>query len=109
MELFVQTIQITVVGMGLTFAAIGVLVVTMFLLTRWTREREELARDDANGVDPPTASRADDIQEEAKQAAAAAIAVALALEAQRAAAVYARHASRAGEDISLWRADIRSQ
>ena len=107
MELFVQTIWITVVGMGLTFAAIGLLVVTMFLLTRWTRGREELARDDARDADRSTAFPADDIHEEAKLAAAAAIAVALALEAQRAEPVNTRHASRAGEDISLWRAVTR--
>lgn len=109
MELFVQTIWITVVGMGLTFAAIGLLVITMFLLTRWTRGREELARDDAQSVDPSTASSAGENREEARQAAAAATAVALALEAQRAESVCARPASRAGEDISLWRADVRTR
>ena len=103
MELFAQTFWITVVGMGLTFAAIGLLVVTMIVLTRWTRDRDELVRD----ASPPTSIPACDIGEDARQAAAAALAVALALEARSAAHVGARHASRAGEDISLWRAEVR--
>ena len=104
MELFAQTVWITVVGMGLTFAAIGLLVVTMLLLTRWTRDREDLLGD----ADLPATLPAGDMPEDAQQAAAAAVAIALALQAQSPGDGGTGHAARAGEDISLWRAEVRA-
>ncbi len=42
-ESLLQALQLTVVGMGMTFAAIGTLVVGMYLLTALTQKSEKAA------------------------------------------------------------------
>jgi Na+-transporting methylmalonyl-CoA/oxaloacetate decarboxylase gamma subunit len=87
MEILDQTVWITAVGMGLTFAAIGLLVLAMIALTRWTREAQETApvrKEPTDVVYPRGAIPADESLEELEQAAAVAVAVALALTARRA-------------------------
>ena len=106
MEILDQTVWITAVGMGLTFAAIGLLVLAMIALTRWTREEQESApvRKEPSGAIP-----ADESLEELEQAAAVAVAVALALTARRAHPTQAWHAARPEEEPSPWQAYSRGQ
>ena len=101
-----QTVWITVVGMGLTFAAIGLLVAAMVALTRWARGRGEIT---SYRTEPSGAIPADEELEELEQAAAVAVAVALAQAARRAHPTYAWHAAPPGDEPSPWQAHSRGQ
>ena len=106
MEVFNQAIRITAAGMGLTFAAIGLLVVAMIVLTRWASKGggAALSKQKPSGAIP-----ADERLEEAERAAAAAVAVALAQAARRAHPTRAWHAARPEEEPSPWQAYSRGQ
>jgi Na+-transporting methylmalonyl-CoA/oxaloacetate decarboxylase gamma subunit len=106
MEIFDQTVWITAVGMGLTFAAIGLLVLAMVALTRWTRGQAE---DIPGRKEPSGAIPADEGLEEMEQAAAVAVAVAMAMAARRAHPTHAWHAARPEEEPSPWQAYARGQ
>ncbi len=106
MTVFDQTVWISTVGMGLTFAAIGLLVMTMIALTHWARRPSRAApgRQDPSGAIP-----ADEELAQIEQAAAVAVAVALAQAARRAHPIHAWHAARPGEEPSPWQAYSRGQ
>jgi Na+-transporting methylmalonyl-CoA/oxaloacetate decarboxylase gamma subunit len=106
MDILSQTLWITVIGVGLTFVAIGLLVATMIGLTRWTRGR---ARSVHHREVPAGAIPGDEELEEVEQAAAVAVALALALAGRRAHPVRAWHAARGEEEPSAWQAYARSQ
>ena len=75
-ELLRQALWLTVVGMGMTFAAIGTLVVGMYALTALTADKEEAApaEEQVRVETPAQTQAADDVY----RAAAAAVAVAIA-------------------------------
>ena len=99
------TIWITVVGMGLTFAALGLLIAAMILLTRWAVEQGvRRSRGEPSGA-IPTQEEA----EELEAAAAAAVAVAMAMAARRAHPTHAWHAASPGESVSPWQSYTRGQ
>lgn len=106
MDIFRQTIGITIVGMGLTFAALGVLVLAMAALTRWARGP---AGGRAGKGEPGSAIPSDSKLAEEELAAAVAVSVALALAGRSAHPTHAWHASRRGEDPSAWQAYARGQ
>jgi Na+-transporting methylmalonyl-CoA/oxaloacetate decarboxylase gamma subunit len=106
MEVFNQTVGITVVGVGLTFSAIGLLVVSMIALTRLARGR---GKGGPRKGEPSGAIPADEELSELEQAAAVAVAVALAQAARRAHPTYAWHAARLGQEPSPWQAYARGQ
>ncbi len=92
-ESLLQALQLTVVGMGMTFAAIGTLVAGMYLLTALTREPEEAAPEPPPDPNKLTIlgitvdiSQVNAAPAEAKQRAVAA-AVAVAMAAARPAAM----------------------
>jgi Na+-transporting methylmalonyl-CoA/oxaloacetate decarboxylase gamma subunit len=106
MEVFSQTVWITLAGMGLTFAAIGLLIAAMMALTRWARGRqEEVSHREA----PSGAIPSDEELDQIEQAAAVAVAVALALAGRRAHPIHAWHAARPGEEPSAWQSYSRGQ
>lgn len=105
MENLSQTLTITLWGMGLTFAAIGLLVVAMMLLTRWTRGEQPRPEAEASEEEALSAEELADME----QAAAAAVAMALAVAGRRAHPTYAWHSSRAEEEPSAWQAYARHQ
>jgi Na+-transporting methylmalonyl-CoA/oxaloacetate decarboxylase gamma subunit len=105
METFDQTVWITLVGTGLTFAALGLLVAAMAALVRLTRGRGE-------SVSLPEESRQaapEEELEELERAAAVAVAMALAQAARRAHPTYAWHAAEPSGDVSPWQAYARGQ
>lgn len=108
MDLLQRALQITGLGMGLTFGAIGILIVAMALLTRWVKEAPEgtspPARDGLPGAIPTGETLA-----ECELAAAVAVTVALAQAARRAHPTYAWHAASPGEGLSPWQAYSRGQ
>lgn len=81
-----QALQLTVLGMGMTFASIGVLALVMLLMTWMTREKDKAgvpvgARDgdEMGTIEMASSSEVDGPPDEAAaRAAAAAVAVALA-------------------------------
>ena len=96
---FGQTVWISVVGMGLTFAAIGLLIVAMTALARWARGTERAAHGRADpGVAIPTSEEL----EEQEQAAAVAVAIALALEARHIHPTRGWHSAYAPEEPGAW-------
>ncbi len=99
------TIWITVVGMGLTFAAIGLLIAAMVALTRGAAERGPKRRSSEPGSAIPTQEETEALE----AAAAAAVAVAMALAARRAHPTHAWHAASPAESVSPWQAYNRSQ
>lgn len=101
-----QTVWISVVGMGLTFAAIGLLIAAMAALTRWARGAERAAPGRAEtGAAIPTSEEL----EEAEQAAAVAVAIALALEARHIHPTRSWHSAYAPEEPGAWQAYARGQ
>lgn len=106
MGIFNQTVWMTVIGMALTFAALGLLVAVMMALTRWARGRAEAAP--CKG-EPCKAIPVDERVEELEQAAAVAVAVALAQSARRAGPTYAWHTARSAGEPSPWQAYARGQ
>ncbi len=93
-DVLVQGLKLTILGMGMTFASIGALVVGMYLMTAVTRTRQ--TRTDLALVEPGTEGEGVSLEREeiasttvrstrdAKyRAAASAVAVALAEDAQR--------------------------
>jgi Na+-transporting methylmalonyl-CoA/oxaloacetate decarboxylase gamma subunit len=96
----------TVIGMGLTFGALGLLIVAMMALTRWAGGRGKIALLKA---EPSKAIPADERVEELERAAAIAVAVALAQAARRAGPAYAWHTARPEEEPSPWQAYARCQ
>jgi Na+-transporting methylmalonyl-CoA/oxaloacetate decarboxylase gamma subunit len=75
MEVFRQTVSITIVGMGLTFSAIGLLVLSMILLTRLARTGEDAGGEIEASAPGPNV---DDETAALEQVAAVAVAFALA-------------------------------
>ena len=77
-----QALQLTVLGMGMTFASIGVLALGMLLLTRMAREKDRAGTpvgDEMGTIEMAERSEAEGPSgEAAARAAAAAVAVALA-------------------------------
>jgi Na+-transporting methylmalonyl-CoA/oxaloacetate decarboxylase gamma subunit len=106
MEIFNQAVWIALVGMGLTFAAIGLLVVAMVALTRWASGPVKAAagKKESGGSIP-----SDEEFREAEQAAAVAVAIALAEAARRVHPIHAWHATRPEEDVNPWQAYVRGQ
>ncbi len=108
MDLLQRALQITGIGMGLTFGAIGVLVGAMVLLTHWVREapasKSAPSLDGLSGAIPPSESLA-----ECELAAAVAVSVALAQAARRAHPTHAWHATSPKEGLSPWQAYFRGQ
>jgi Na+-transporting methylmalonyl-CoA/oxaloacetate decarboxylase gamma subunit len=105
MEVFKQTIWMTAVGMGLTFAAIGLLMAAMMILTRWARGPAAAAT-----VEKKLGSAIPYDQEraEAEQAAAVAVALALALAARRVHPTHTWHSADSEEGINPWQAYARN-
>jgi len=106
MEVFRQTVWMTVVGMSMTFAALGLLILVMIVLTRWTGGRAEAM---AHREEPSGAIPIDRELEEAEQAAAVAVAIALAQAARRIHPAHAWHSALPGEDVNAWQAYARGQ
>ena len=106
MSSFNQAVWMTAIGMGLTFGALGLLIVAMMALTRWARGRAEAA---PSRSEPSRAIPADERVEELERAAAIAVAVALAQAARRAGPAYAWHTARPEEEPSPWQAYARGQ
>ena len=106
MEVFDQTVRITAVGMGLTFAAIGLLIAAMMALTRWAHGRGETTKSQG---EPSAAIPGHGGLAELEQAAAVAVAVALAQAARVAQPSYTWHAARPKDEPSSWQAYARSQ
>jgi sodium pump decarboxylase gamma subunit len=106
MQVFSQAVWMTAIGMGLTFGALGLLIVAMMALTRWARGRAEAA---PSRSEPSRAIPADERVEELERAAAIAVAVALAQAARRAGPAYAWHTARPEEEPSPWQAYARGQ
>jgi len=106
MQVFDQAVWMTVIGMGLTFGALGLLIVAMMALTRWARGKAEAA---PSRSEPSKAIPADERVEELERAAAIAVAVALAQAARRAGPAYAWHTARPEEEPSPWQAYARGQ
>jgi len=108
---FSQAVWMTVIGMGLTFGALGLLIVAMMALTRWARGRAEVApsRSEPPRAIPDVVIRADKRVEDLETAAAVAVAVALARAARRAGPAYAWHTARPGGEPSPWQAYARGQ
>jgi Na+-transporting methylmalonyl-CoA/oxaloacetate decarboxylase gamma subunit len=105
MEVFKQTIWMTAVGMGLTFAAIGLLVIAMIILTRWARGPAVAATVEQK---PSSAIPGDQERAEAEQAAAVAVALALALAARRVHPTHTWHSADSEEGINPWQAYART-
>ncbi len=99
------TVWITVVGMGLTFAALGVLIAAMMALTRWAVKGETRRR----RTEPSAAIPAQEETEALEAAAAAAVAVAMAMAARRAHPIRAWHAASPAEGVSPWQSYTRGQ
>ena len=108
---FNQAVWMTVIGMGLTFGALGLLIVAMMALTRWARGRAEAtpSRSEPSRAIPDVLIRADERVEDLETAAAVAVAVALARAARRAGPTYAWHTARPGGEPSPWQAYARGQ
>ena len=73
-----QALQLTVLGMGMTFASIGVLALGMLLLTRMTREKDRAGvragvtdGDEIRAIEMAERSEVDGAPEEAAARAAA--------------------------------------
>ena len=100
-ELLRQALRLTVVGMGMTFTAIGVLVVGMYLLTFVARERRPTTRTET----PVAAPRRDELTppDDRYLATAAAVAVAFAQ------AVSPARAERADGKVDRWSTHVRNQ
>jgi sodium pump decarboxylase gamma subunit len=106
MDNFSQSVWMTVVGMGLTFAALGLLVLAMLALARWvgrTRVPSEHAEK------PSGAGYIDEETQELEQAAAVAVAVALAMAARRIHPSHPWHSAGFHEDVNPWQAYARGQ
>ena len=106
MQIIQQTLWMSVVGMGLTFAAMAVLIVAMLALTRWARGPAEMLAnaEKTSAAIPPDAEVA-----EAEQAAAVAVALALALAARRVHPTRTWHSASDEEGINPWQAYARNQ
>jgi Na+-transporting methylmalonyl-CoA/oxaloacetate decarboxylase gamma subunit len=105
METFDQAIWITAVGMGLTFAAIGILVLAMVALTRWAQGQKSTSAK----ADPSSAIPTDETLIELERAAAVAVTVALAQASRRVHPTHAWHSASPEEDPSPWQAFARGQ
>jgi Na+-transporting methylmalonyl-CoA/oxaloacetate decarboxylase gamma subunit len=106
MEVFQQTVSITLVGMALTFTAIGVLVLAMILLTRLARGKDEAAE----AGDPASVFGPADDPQALEQAAAAAVAYALARQERgRRGVVHGWHTAQAGDSPSAWQVQARAR
>jgi Na+-transporting methylmalonyl-CoA/oxaloacetate decarboxylase gamma subunit len=105
-EIFNQAVWIALVGMGLTFAAIGLLVVAIVALNRRASGPVEAA---ASKDEHSEAIPSDEEFREAEQAAAVAVAIALAEAARRVHPIHAWHAARPEEDVNPWQAYVRGQ
>ena len=106
MDVFQQTISISIAGMGLTFAAIGLLVLAMMALTRWARGSEDVP---PGKGEPGGAIPTDRRLEEEELAAAVAVGIALALAGRRAHPTHAWHSARPEDDPSAWQSYSREQ
>ena len=99
-ELLLEALQLTLVGMSMTFAAIGTLVLGMYLLTMLTKEKE-LVEEETVSV-TPEADLSTSSEAELYLAAAAAASVAVAQAA-------ANRQSKSGQLGDQWGSYIRSQ
>jgi Na+-transporting methylmalonyl-CoA/oxaloacetate decarboxylase gamma subunit len=106
MDIFRQTINISIAGMGLTFAAIGFLVLAMIALTRWARGTGDVVpgKSEPGGAIPTDAR----LQEE-ELAAAVAVSVALGLVGRRVHPTHAWHSAQSEEEPSAWQSYSRGQ
>ncbi len=78
-ELLSQTLRLTLWGMGMTFASIGILVLGMYLMTYLTRERRE---EEGDVMAAPLEREAVEVEmerERKRKAVAAAVAAAVAV------------------------------
>jgi len=101
--MFGQTVWISVWGMGLTFLALGLVVLTMIALTGLARQRKSPVQQSAQ----PETDLVDEGAEEIRLAAVAAVALAKAEAAQRTAVKTRR--SRPKEMTASWESYTRAQ
>jgi sodium pump decarboxylase gamma subunit len=106
MEIFSQTVWMTVIGMGLTFAALGLLVLAMMGLARWVGHTQETLE---HAEKPSGAGYIDEETQELEQAAAVAVAVALAMASRRIHPSHPWHSAGLHEDVNPWQAYARGQ
>lgn len=102
-DLMLISLQITALGMGLVFAAIILLSLTMSLLTRFTAEKEDSSPDATDSIsDSPEAAP---VMEKEYKAQAAAIAVAMALAEQKPQTLYDPPTAL----VSAWQLGMRTR
>lgn len=77
-ELLTEALGLTVVGMGMTFAALGTLVLGMYLLTMLTAEKKSAVKEESAAPSPAAAGPSVSTEDERYLAAVAAVAVAVA-------------------------------
>lgn len=106
MEVFGQTICITLVGMGLTLAAVGILLGAMIMLARRAKGPAAAAPGQQR---PGPAIPAHQSLAEAEQAAAVAVAIALARAARQIHPTRTWHSASPQEDLSPWQGYARGQ
>ncbi len=99
-ELLKQALWLTVMGMGMTFLAIGALVGLMYLITALAPEKE--VEEAAEPVETTTEAAMPIVEEDRYRAAAAAVILALTLEKSR-------HRPAEGQADDPWTIYARSQ
>ena len=100
----IQALNYTAIGMSVTFAALGLLVGLMYLLTALTREREEIPAEEAVAAFVEEEAAAPPPTDDRYRAAAAAVALALADLARKRAAEEA-----IASPADQWRSFVRNQ
>jgi len=105
-ELLSQALTLTLVGMGMTFAAIGILVLGMYALTTFLSDGDESeeSQETPSAVEAPAEQAALQVDVGRYHAAAAAVAVAL---AQAADTYQAKRPERAASG-DAWTAHVRA-
>jgi Na+-transporting methylmalonyl-CoA/oxaloacetate decarboxylase gamma subunit len=106
MDILTQTISIILLGVGLTFAGLGLIVLLIMALTRALegKRRPVQVHELSAEVTP-----ADTEQQNLEQAAIAAVVVALAAASRRANSQQAWHFAAANEGLNPWQAYNRGQ
>ncbi|MGC9398723.1 MAG: OadG family protein [Anaerolineae bacterium] len=77
-DLLLEALRYTLIGMSMTFAALGALVLGMYVLTSVASRKKETASEATSAPTPPVAQAAESRDEARALAAAAAVAVAVA-------------------------------
>ncbi|MEA3309558.1 MAG: OadG family protein [Chloroflexota bacterium] len=101
-ELLTEALGLTLVGMGMTFAALGTLVLGMYLLTMLTAEEKPAVKEKNAAPSPAAAGPSVSTADERYLAAVAAVAVAVAQAATK-------QQRQRGQPHDQWGLYIRSQ